>query len=190
MASKVSGIIEKIQTGGSSGTVHAIASTAYGVCDTAANEQYKNVDMTGFKLEEGVTIHVKFSNANSADNPKLKFNGEANENAKAIVQYGDTAAGKTSETNGWNAGAVLTLTYDGTSWVRDQGYNTNDSVSQSASTTASWRKILLSNNTYAATSTAIAGTRGAVYEAVGVSVQPSTGTLHATIFDGSGTSLN
>ena len=30
--------------------------------------------MTGFKLEEGVTIHVKFTNTNSASNPKLKFN--------------------------------------------------------------------------------------------------------------------
>lgn len=126
MASKVSGVIEKIQTGGSSGTSHAIASTAYGYCETAADEQIKNVDMTGFKLYEGVTIHVKFANANSASNPpKLKFNSEADTNAKPIVQYGTTAAGTTSETNGWYAGAVLTLTYDGTSWVRDQGYNSN-----------------------------------------------------------------
>jgi len=42
--------------------------------------------MTGFKLEEGMTIHIKFTNANSAsDPPKLKFNSEADTNAKPIV---------------------------------------------------------------------------------------------------------
>lgn len=126
MASKVSGIIEKIQPGGSSGTAYAIASTAYGYCETAAGTAAKTVDMTDFKLYEGVTIHVKFANANSADNPTLNVNSTG---AKAIVQYGTTAAGKTSDTNGWYAGAVLTLTYDGTSWVRDQGFNSNSTYS-------------------------------------------------------------
>jgi hypothetical protein len=41
--------------------------------------------MTGFKLKEGMTIHIKFTNSNSASNPKLKFNSEANTNAKPIV---------------------------------------------------------------------------------------------------------
>ena len=123
MASKVSGVIEKINV---SGTERAIASTAYGYCETAASTAAKVVDMTDFKLYEGVTIHVKFANANSANNPTLNVNDTG---AKAIVQYGTTAAGKTSETNGWYAGAVITLTYDGTSWVRDQGFNTNSTYS-------------------------------------------------------------
>lgn len=129
MASKVSGLIEKVQlVSGSTTTTQSIASTAYGYCETAAATAIKNVDMTGFKLEEGVTIHIKFANANSASNPKLKFNNEADTNAKPIVQYGTTAVGTTSATSGWYAGAVLTLTYDGTSWVRDQGFNTNDNT--------------------------------------------------------------
>ena len=37
--------------------------------------------------------------------------------------------GVVSETSGWEAGAVLSLTYDGTYWVRDQGYNTNTTYS-------------------------------------------------------------
>jgi len=41
--------------------------------------------MTGFKLEKGMTVHIKFTNANSASNPKLKFNSEADTNAKPIV---------------------------------------------------------------------------------------------------------
>lgn len=149
MASKVSGLIEKVQlVNGSTTTTQSIASTAYGYCETAAATAIKNVDMTGFKLEEGVTIHIKFANANSASNPKLKFNSEADTNAKPIVQYGTTAAGTTSATSGWYAGAVLTLTYDGTSWVRDQGFNTNDNnaVTQTGITTANDYPILLKNS--------------------------------------------
>jgi len=66
--------------------------------------------LPGFTLNPGTTIHVKFSNANSAASPTLDVNGTG---AKHIVQYGTEAVGS------WFAGAVLTLTYDGTSWVRD-----------------------------------------------------------------------
>ena len=140
MASKVSGMIEKIKIGTTS---RAIASTAYGYCETAAATQIKDVDMTGFVLYEGVTVHIKFANANSADNPKLRINSTAAGDAKPIVQYGTTAAGKTSDTNGWYAGAVISFTYDGTSWVRDQGFNTNswrgiqDNLTSSDDTTQS-----------------------------------------------------
>ena len=79
--------------------------------------------MTGFELVTGVTVHIKFTHENTATSaPTLNIN---NKGAKPIVQYGTTAAGTAEETSGWQAGAVLTLTYDGTSWVRDQGYNTN-----------------------------------------------------------------
>lgn len=122
MASKVSGIIEKINDGG---TTHSIASTAYGYCETAANQAAKVVDMTGFKLYEGITIHVKFQYENTASNPTLNVNSTG---AKPIVQYGNTAAGTISETDGWYAGAVVAFTYDGTSWVRDQGFNTNSNT--------------------------------------------------------------
>jgi len=77
--------------------------------------------MDGFSLETGVTIHVKFTNANTASSPTLavKYSSSSTTTAKPIVQYGTTAAGTAEDTTGWKAGAVLTLTYDGTSWVRD-----------------------------------------------------------------------
>lgn len=85
--------------------------------------------MAGFKLVTGVTVHIKFTYANTATNaPTLSINSST---AKPIVQYGSTAVGTTAETSGWQAGAVLSLTYDGTSWVRDQGYNTNDNTTYS-----------------------------------------------------------
>lgn len=129
MASKVSGIIEKINSDGIS---YSIASTAYGYCETLANEVIKDVDMTGFILYEGVTVHIKFKYKNSASNPKLRINSTSTDDAKPIVQYNETAVGTTDQTNGWYAGAVLTLTYDGERWIRDQGFNTNDNTYTSA----------------------------------------------------------
>lgn len=118
--SKVKGLIEQITVDNSD--AQAIASTAYGYCNTPAATAAKTVDMTGFKLIEGVTIHIKFEYSNTASSPTLNVN---NTGAIAIMQYGTTAAAGTPETTGWQAGAVVSFTYDGTNWIRDQGYNTN-----------------------------------------------------------------
>lgn len=98
----------------------------YGVCSTAADVQTKEVSITGLTVATGTTIHVKFTYANSASKPKLSVNGGT---AKSMVQYGTTAMSTTAATTGWQAGAVVELTYDGTSWVRDQAYNTNSTYS-------------------------------------------------------------
>lgn len=113
MASKVSGLIQKINPGNN--TKYSIASTAYGYCDTAEATAAKTCEMTGFELLEGTTIHIKFKYANTASNPTLNVNGTG---AKSIIQYGTT-----NLTSEWYAGAVLSLTYDGTSWVCNQGLN-------------------------------------------------------------------
>ena len=110
MASQVAGYIGKLNPG--NGTEYSLGSTAYGVCETAANIATKVVDMTGFTLTTGATIFVKFTNGNSSATPKLNVN-ETGE--KWIVQYGWTYA------QNWTAGEVLSLTYNGSNWVRDQG---------------------------------------------------------------------
>ena len=112
MASKVSGIIEKIQPNGSSSTYYAIASTAYGYCETTANEAAKVIDMTGFKLYEGVTVHIKFKYANTAARPTLNVNSTG---AKAVA-FGIMSA-DADGTIGWRADDIVEFTYDGTSWV-------------------------------------------------------------------------
>ena len=95
--------------------------------------------MTGFELLQGVTIHVKFTYANTANNPTLSVNSST---AVPIVQYGTTPIGGDDDTSGWKAGAVIALTYDGTSWVRDQGYNSDthctveDSLTSTSTTNA------------------------------------------------------
>ena len=120
--SVTAGLVEKVQIG-SSGVFNSIAATAYGECDTPAATQVKVVNMTGFYLTKGVTIRVKFTyNNTSSSAPQLNVNGTG---AKPIKLYGTTDAGTADETTGWQAGAVISFTYDGSNWVRDQGYNTN-----------------------------------------------------------------
>ena len=103
-------IIEQINVGG---TTYDIASTAYAVCSTAASEATKVISgsyLTGITATPGVTIHVKFANENTAANPKLN------------ISNGDTTLNNAIPIDGissWSAGAIVTLTYDGTNWVRD-----------------------------------------------------------------------
>lgn len=111
MASQVNGIIEFIQPGGTNGTKYAIASTAYGYCEIAANTAAKTVDMTDFKLEKGTTIYVKFANGNTTNSPTLNVQSTG---AKSIVFAG-------TDRTTWPAGAILALTYDGTNWLVDPG---------------------------------------------------------------------
>ena len=119
MATQVSGYIGQINPG--NGTNYAIGSTAYGYCQTAADTAAKVVDMTGFKLITGATIFVKFQYANSVANPTLNVNGTG---AKPMYRYGTTTMNTSTTANGWLAGAVLALTYDGTGWVEHYWFNT------------------------------------------------------------------
>ena len=67
--------------------------------------------------------------------------------------------------------------------------NTDTLVLQGNTTTSSWRKILLSYPTYAAATTAVTSSTNQVYQNANISVQPSTGTLYATKFQGDGSLL-
>ena len=135
MATQVSGYIGKINPG--NGTSYAIGSTAYGYCQTAADTAAKVVDMTGFTLTTGATIFVKFQYANSVASPTLNVNGTG---AKPMYRYGTTAMSTSTTTNGWAAGAVLPLTYDGTGWIEhfwnNTTYWTNSCYCDTAAATA------------------------------------------------------
>lgn len=130
MASKVDGVISKINP---SGTTYALASNAYGYCQTGKATKAKVVDMTGFTLVEGVTIHVKFQYENTANAPTLNVNGTG---AIPIMVYGTTPASSSSDTTGWRAGAILSFTYDGTNWIRDFFANNTYSAMSAAEMTA------------------------------------------------------
>ena len=61
--------------------------------------------------------------------------------------------------------------------------DTNNAVKQSASTTANWRKVLLHYKDDAASTTAVTDSTNQVYAAVGISAQPSTGTIRAAAYN-------
>lgn len=137
MASIVSGYIGQINPG--DGTNYAIGSTAYGVCDSAADAAAKTVDMTGFKLIQGATIHVKFTNGNSASDPTLNVNGTGAKNiAKAAA--GTDLVVYTIPDFRINKGQVVTFTYSSGAWMvatcEAEGYNDKYAECSTAASTA------------------------------------------------------
>ena len=83
----------------------------YGTSSTAAATAAKEATCTGFELEDGARIAVKFTNGNSSDAPTLNVNDTG---AKAV--YNDGAAVSAYNPVKWCANALLTFVYDGTNW--------------------------------------------------------------------------
>lgn len=104
-----------------SGVTSPVASTLYGICNTAAATAAKVVTLPDYdELVVGTTVHVKFTYSNTAASPTLQVGSTA---AKPIYQYGTTAAG-TTEATSWKANSVVSFTYDGTAWrMNDSGAN-------------------------------------------------------------------
>ena len=138
MASKVNDVISYVKIA-SNGTNKAIAASAYGVCETPAATVAKVVDMSGFVLTEGVTIHVKFTNSNTVANPTLNVNSQG---AKAIMRYGTTAP-STSVGTSWAAGSVVSFTYDGTYWQMNDYSMYDTDTKNTAGATDTSSKIFL-----------------------------------------------
>ena len=91
-----------------------------------------------------------------------------------------------SNPTAFGANTTYTLTVGGQSVVFKTPADSDSKVTQSSSTTTNWRKILLHYKDDAASTTAVTSSTNQVYAAVGVSVQPSTGTIRAdkyNIFD-------
>lgn len=108
------------------GTSFPIGSTLYGTCTTPAATAAKEAIVEGFDtLQSGVTVHIKFSYANGVANPTLSIkpsvSGTAT-TAKPIMRYGTTAPSISARAS-WNAGSVVSLTYDGTYWQMDSWIN-------------------------------------------------------------------
>ncbi len=106
---------------------HLVGSNLYGVCNSEASAVTKVVELSDFdKFLVGVTIHVKFTYSNTAAEPKININSLGE---KPMYLYGNTCPGVTPDTS-WDAGAILSLTYDGTAWITNDWINTNVGVRQ------------------------------------------------------------
>ena len=157
------------------GTSHKVGSTLFGTCATAAGTAAKVVTCSDFtELPTGVTIHVKFTYSNTAANPTLNINSKG---AKAIYRYGTTVPGTSAETS-WNAGAVISFTYDGSSFMMNDWVNTNTNtdtnVTQTATNTNANYEVLFSGT--ADNTTRTEGAR----KYSNLIFNPSTGTLTTT----------
>lgn len=118
----------------------------YGTCETAAGTQAKVVTCSGFKLETGARITVKFTNAQT-------YNGTATLNVNSTGDINICRVGTTTTTRYyWTAGEVVDFVYDGTNYVM-QGKGT--------ATTTYYGLTKLSNST-SSTSTSLAATANAV----------------------------
>lgn len=115
-------IIWDLQIG--SNDVTKIASSAYGTCSANASTQNKAVTLAGFtQAVTGVTVHVKFDNINTASNPTLQI---GTSNPYTIKTYGSEI---NTQIPTWPAGAVVSFTFDGTSWIMNSGLDTNTTYS-------------------------------------------------------------
>lgn len=100
----------------------------YGTCATAQGTQAKvaTTSNSKFTLVTGAKVTIKFTYGNTASNPTLNVDSKG---AKYIKAYGTTAPSVW-----WNAGDVVTFTYDGTSWIMGasggQISQLNNSISQ------------------------------------------------------------
>lgn len=117
----------------------------YGTCATAAATVAKVVTCSGFVLETGATIAVKFSYYNTGASPTLNVNSTG---AIAIKQYGSTAA----STYMWRSGEVVLFVYNGSYW---------ELISKSTATTTCYGLTKLSSSV-ASTSTTVAANSYAV----------------------------
>lgn len=114
------GVTSNVQTQ-IDGKAPAIHTHPYGVCNSGDFTAAKTVTVSNFSLVEGARVLVKFAYENNASNPTLNVNSTG---AKPIMKYGTTAAGTNEATTGWEAGAIVPFTYDGTNWVEDYWCNT------------------------------------------------------------------
>lgn len=141
------------------GSDYRLAGALYGTCSTGASTAAKIVACPDFdSLETGVTIHVKFTNHNSAASPSLNVNSTGAAPIKGIVNVAGV----------WSDNSVVSFTYDGESWImNDTGYI--DTKNTAGSTNSASKLFLIGATSQAANPQTYSNTN--VYE--------TNGTLHA-----------
>ena len=99
--------------------VKPIGSNLFGLCSTASATAQKSVSMSDFNvLVSGVTIHVYFAYANTAQNPTLSVGSTAG----VAIKRNGVLGGK------WSNGSVISFTYDGTNWIQNDADDGSESI--------------------------------------------------------------
>lgn len=101
-----------------------IGSNLFGICSSGASSVNKSVTMPDFDvLVTGVTIHVYFSNGNTASSPTLTVGSTSG----IAIKRNGSSSGK------WSAGSVVSFTYDGTNWIQNDSDDSGKTYSISIS---------------------------------------------------------
>jgi len=108
--------VGKVKAGSNTGPV---GSSLYGFCDTPKDDPAKLAVIPALDtLFDGLTVHIKFINENTAANPTLMI-GTTGAVAAPIMRYTANPPGSGVRAS-WYAGSVLSLTYaDGAWWIND-----------------------------------------------------------------------
>lgn len=105
------GTLENVITGKGLATKSDMPKYYHGTCATAAATRAKVVECEGFVLEEGATISVHFTYAQTYNGaPYLNVNDTGN----VTVLYKGGSAGIRYM---WSAGEIIDFTYDGEYWI-------------------------------------------------------------------------
>lgn len=105
------GTLENVITGKNLATKSDMPKYYYGTSATAAATRAKVVECEGFVLEEGATISVMFTYAQTYNGyPYLNVNNTGN---VAVLYKGGSAGIRYM----WSAGEIIDFTYDGEYWV-------------------------------------------------------------------------
>lgn len=135
--------------------------THYGTCSTASDTAEKTVTVTGFVLETGARVTVKFLDSNTASNPTLNVhNGSGYTGAKAIMYRGTSSVSGSSNYYRWQSGDIVDFIYDGTNWVmvgwQTYAYHAESATASTYATylSCSTTKLLTASNTSTVTSSA------------------------------------
>lgn len=156
----------------SGGENNLVASTLYGTCQTLSSETVKVVTLASFdELIVGTTVHVKFLNTNTADQPVLDVNGTGE-----YPIYTDSVnyPGKTPISS-WQANSVVSFTFDGTAWrMNDVGAPASNQLSALLNLVYPVGAIYLSTN-----STSPASLFGGVWDQIKDTFLLTAGTSHS-----------
>lgn len=105
------GTLENVITGKNLATKSDMPKYYFGTCATGASTRAKVVECEGFTLEEGATISVYFTNAQTYNGyPQLNVNDTGN---VAVVYKGGSAGIRYM----WSAGEIIDFTYHNEYWV-------------------------------------------------------------------------
>ena len=92
----------------------------YGTCGTAAATAAKTATISGFTLETGSRVAIKFTYANTAASPTLNINSTG---AKVIYLRGTTKRPAGGNYYTWNAGETVEFVYTGSAFEMQKAIN-------------------------------------------------------------------